>query len=44
MLKHIMLALAVICGISAATMAVSGLISVPAAACDDPAPTTPHTT
>ena len=42
MLKHIILALAVICGLSAATLAVSGLTAAPAAACDAPAPT-PHT-
>ena len=38
MLKHIILALAVICGISATTLAVAGLTAAPAAACDDSTP------
>ncbi len=35
MLKHVILALAVICGISATTLVVSGLAAAPAIACDD---------
>ena len=42
MLKHVILAVAVICGISVATLAVSGLTAAPAAACSDTV-TTPHT-
>ena len=38
MLKHVILALAVICGISAATLAVSGLTAGSAAACDQNTP------
>ena len=41
MLKHIIFALAVLCGISVATLAVSGLSSAPAAACSETP--TPHT-
>jgi hypothetical protein len=37
MLKHVILALAVICGISAATLAVSGLTAGSATACDQTA-------
>ncbi len=33
MLKHILLAAAVLCGLSAATLAVSGFAATPAAAC-----------
>ncbi len=45
MVKHVILALAVICGISAATLAVSGLTAAPASACSDSAAQDPpHTT
>ncbi|MBV8458455.1 MAG: hypothetical protein JO122_17780 [Acetobacteraceae bacterium] len=45
MVKHVILALAVICGISVATLAVSGLTAGPALACPDSATQDPpHTT
>jgi hypothetical protein len=43
MIRHILLALAVICGLGTATLAVAGLTAHSAMACSDDDPS-PHTT
>jgi len=40
MMKRIMLAVAVLCGLAGATVGLAGLTAVPAAACDDHGHTT----
>ena len=44
MIRHILLALAVICGLGTATLAVAGFTAHSAVACDDNAPYPAHTT